>query len=341
MNSFGKSLLGATGALSLVLVGILVSRPGPNSAETAPGSGPSLQDSGRKPTPSGASLSGSAPKLPTSARELVPKHAWLIVDFDTSLTERRPFEDSPDPTCQKVPAPKRAALGLLPPEGEASEPEVILAASGVSREFLQCARQRILGSGGAEANLAPGLDLLKSRTGLLLHEQKGDVGNVVFVTGKPKPELLIHALLGDAAPHVPPTNAHSSAADADSLAFLTLVLPPDWLASAGDEGRASPLRYLRGGTASLTPSGKLHSTLECEPEGCAALRAFAERALRDLERDGSFRLLGSQWSKNTGQIELSLNKRAGWSPLVSRFLPPSLSAPSPRGTDKPEARPSP
>jgi len=260
------------------------------------------------------------------------------VDFETSLTEHAPFEDSTDLGCRKVAAPERAALGLLQPEAGTTELRVILAASGVSRDFVQCARQRILESGGTEANLAPGVDLMKSPTGLFIHEQSGQRGNVVFVNGKPQPELLLRALLGQETPGLPSQTAHLTPAPSPNLAFLTLSLPENWLAPMGAEGRASPLNALRGGSASLSPLGTLTATLECAPTGCAPLRAFAERALKDLERGAGVRVQKSQWAETTGKIELVLNTRAGWSSLASQFLPGSLGG-HPNATGGSSSRP--
>lgn len=248
----------------------------------------------------------------TSARSLIPSSAWLIVDFQTSLAETAPFAGARDPSCAKVQPPERAAVGIVPPKTADEAPELVLAAANVSRRFFECARDQILTSGGRESPVNPAIDFLQSPTGVLLHERKSpEEGNLVFATGRPALEPLVRALL--LQPEDRPRSGHAELeaqlGHEESLARGTLVLPANWLEAAGPEGAKSPLRHAQSGVASLSPSGAVRARILCKPEGCAELRAFAERALRDLGRKVPGGLGSPNWSESPGAIELELAGR--------------------------------
>lgn len=305
MNDFLKKLAVALGLALLIVLGLLGARASGGGAPLA---------TPRAPTPLPPTTNTK------TARALIPTGAWLIVDFHTSLSETAPFASSPDPACSEVPPPERAAVGVLPPRAGEDSPEIVLGAAGVSRRFFECARQQILASGGQESPVNPAIDFLKSKTGILLHERRGPVGNLVFATGNPDLDGLVRALLLDdkdlpSSPHAafppPPDGA---------LAHATLVLPPDWLEAAGPEGARSPLRHARGGFATLLPSGTVKARLVCADEGRPELKKFLERALRDLSQKVPGGLDTPAFREEPGAIEIELaGKVSGLSRWLGRF----------------------
>ncbi|OQX68214.1 MAG: hypothetical protein B6A08_11260 [Sorangiineae bacterium NIC37A_2] len=302
MNDFLKKLAVALGLALLIVVGLLAARSSGSGAPIAP-------PPARAPLP-------PQPNTRT-ARALIPTGAWLIVDFHTSLSETAPFAGSPDPSCGDVAPPERAAVGILPPRATDDAPEIVLGAAGVSRRFFECAREQILASGGQESPVNPAIDFLKSKTGILLHEKRGAVGNLVFATGSPDLDGLVRALLLDDK-DLPPSPHRAFPPPAEgALAHATLVLPPDWLEAAGPEGARSPLRHARGGFATLLPSGTVKARIDCADEGRPELRKFVERALADLGQKVPGGLGTPTFREEPGAIEVEL---AGKVSGLSRWL---------------------
>jgi hypothetical protein len=319
MTPLLKTLAASGALLSLALGALWVSRNyGPDARPAEP-----WTTSPRESKPPALGRTTSPTHVGASARSLIPKNAWLIVDFDTNLSERAPFEDSRDPQCRAVTSPPRAAFGVLPPKDIDAEPAMVLAAPEVSPAFFACARSRILESGGVEAPLAPGIDLLKSRNGILIHEQA--TGSLVFATGSPNLELLIKTLFGLPTGLPSASEADHAENQGPTVAYLTLALPEDWLGRAGEDARISPLRHARGGTASLLHGGSLTATLSCDPAGCDELRKFAERALGDLSKAEGWEVTGANWSEQPGKIALRLNMRTALSRAIGGLLFPPLS----------------
>lgn len=316
MSPLIRNLSGAAFALALVLFGLAITK-----RSAAPSGAPSVEPS----TSSARPVRERYPAGPARGpRELIPKTAWLVVDFDPRLADRAPFEDSPEVRCRTVRAPERAVVAILPPKNLNAEPSVVLAATQVDSGFFACARARILASGGAEAPLAPGLDLLRSKNGFLLHEQSAR--SLLFATGEPDTELLVKALLGLPI-EVPAEQAGEHAAGpSGTLGYLTLSLPRDWLNAAGQDAARSPLRHARGGSASLLPTGSITATLDCDPVGCGELRKFAELGLSDLSRRGKWGNIQAKWSEEPGKIVVSLNIRRGLQGILGSFLSGPLSA---------------
>lgn len=300
MNDFFKKLAVALGLALLIVLGLRAARSNGEATQVP------------QPTAKLPSIANTK-----TSRALIPNGAWLIVDFHTSLAETAPFAGSPDPACSEVPPPERAAVGVLPPRPGEDSPEIVLGAAGVSRRFFECARQQILASGGQESPVNPAIDFLKSKNGILLHERRGDRGNLVFATGSPELDGLVRALLLDdkdlpASPH-----AAFPLPEGDALAHATLVLPNDWLASAGPEGARSPLRHARGGFATLSPSGAVKARIVCADEGRAELRRFLERALGDLAQKIPGGLGTPAFREEPGAVEVEL---AGKVSGLSRWL---------------------
>lgn len=300
MMRFLKQAALAAGLAGAAIGGLVTLNP-PRTAPAPGDPASSLSTPEAAPNPA-APLSGSP-------RQLLPENAWLVVDFETSLAEHLPFEGSPDAECAKLPAPRRAALGLLPPTTPDDEPHLVLAALGVSPLFYRCARDQVLDSGGKEELLQRGIDYLESPTGILLHERLAEGGELLFVTARPPLEPLLRRLL--LQPEHLPSSPHAPLvaglpAESASLARATLVLPPDWLSSAGADAARSPLAALRTGLAVLHPTGALEVELGCDPQGCGALRTFAERAWNDFAADKNSPFGKATWSEAPGRILLKL-----------------------------------
>lgn len=224
---------------------------------------------------------------PSHAAYLIPSHAWLVVDFASTLVGERPFGDDEGP-CAQVAAPARALLAVLPGATPSSEPSFLLAAIDVTPAFFACAEKKILAAGGARLPQRGGSQLISARSGLLAYDE---VGTLLFSTALRTPEELLPLLGGRAqsVANAPPhqldrewNGATSAPREFSHLLLTSLALPPNWLESFGPDVDRSPLVALRGARLTLLPSGTASGALRCDPRGCAALADFAERATADL-----------------------------------------------------------
>lgn len=220
---------------------------------------------------------GGAPSA-HSPFALLPSGAWLVADFSTTWIEKRPFAGDPEP-CHSVPIPPRGQLALYAPPPGDELPLLLLALPEVTEQFLSCAEQKILQSGGEPVEQNPQFRTLKNPAGtFLLFAERG-------LLYSSHPDLLTAALKklspGGAE------NAHSapyrSLAELPELPLRAqLELPAGWLESLSSDAERSPLRALRSALLTIESQGSAHATIHCTPELCSELREFFERVSRDL-----------------------------------------------------------
>ena len=232
------------------------------------------------------SADAPAPSAPVRAEpdasplSLLPENAWLVVEFEGQLGNARPF-GTEGPPCNAVPAPERVVFAVAPGATPTDELAFFLGSAQTSDAFFACATHKIVASGGHVVPAQEGLFLVESPSGMLGRYRE----RVLFSTSRGARPLLERLLRGPGASARSGKHGLALAALARGTKpplALSLELPAGWLTRMDPEFTRSPLVALGGATLSITPSGGARGVVRCEPSGCAALAAFADRALRDL-----------------------------------------------------------
>lgn len=297
--SFVKQLVSAVVVVGLGVGGLWALRQG------QPASSPDAVSGEREQVEEPAPSTAEPAPLPEgkgidhAVRSLVPGSAWLVADFRGDLSGAVPFAGS-EGYCEKVPPPERMGIGLVP---GTDGPDLLLVAPSVSDTFWGCARDRIIRAGGNAIAQNDQFEVLQSPAGVVA---RGPGGSMAFLAGggaaletvlevlsgvgesaahdgvhaglyrRMHPELQPGGAQGATARNLPAAAPHS---DLD----LTLALPPSWLAAAGPDAKASPLRHVRAGFFTLGPDGSAQGGVDCVEPGCADVASFLTRALRDLD----------------------------------------------------------
>lgn len=215
---------------------------------------------------------------PNSPFALLPSGAWLVADFSTEWIETRPFAGDPEP-CHSVPIPPRGQLAVYAPPPGDELPLLLLALPEVTDQFLSCAEQKILQTGGEPLERRTQFRTLQSPAGtFLLYAERG-------LLYSSHPDLLTAALKKLSASesesaHPAPYRALAELPELPLRAQLEA--PPGWLDPLGAEAQRSPLRALRSALLTIESQGSAHATVRCTPELCSELREFFERGSRDL-----------------------------------------------------------
>ncbi len=234
--------------------------------------------------------SASGPAIAHSARALLPQEAWLVADFRGDLTGTRPFEDQ-EGLCQKVSAPPRVALGVLPPLEASSEggPELMLAAPNVEDTFWGCARDRIVRAGGTVLAQNDRFEVLKSPSGVVA---LGPGRAMIFLSNEKYLERGL-SVMSDLENSAASTGVHAGLfrkmhptgdQEKSSALDLTLYVPDDWLSSVGQEAELSPLRHLKAGFLSVKEDGSAQGGVDCAEPGCKDMFSFLQGAKKDLSQ---------------------------------------------------------